>query len=212
MPNLSTISIKDQLALRIASETQKQMDSVLGDIRRIAEEFQIAEKDKRSPFRNVLAVATESTASLEIIKNYIRYQVGRGSNSSPIWSIKQNQQLFAQALVKSLDALEKNVAQILKRIEDDRKQLQKNESLDNQASEPQDKLLAYLEDKKNRNSIQQELHLELVRLYLGYLAREHTALVGEKKHKSDSKSEQESQQKSKSGQNFVEKSMMPKRL
>ena len=205
MPNLSTISIKEQLALRIASETQKQMDSVLRDIRRIAEEFQIAEKDKRSPFRNVLAVATESTASLEIIKNYIRYQVGRGSNSSPIWSIKQNQRLFAQALVKSLDALEKNVAQILKRIEDDCKQLQKNESLDNQTSEPQDKLLAYLEDKNNRNSIQQELHLELVRLYLGYLAREHTALVGEKKQNPKSEPEAETQPKPKTGRHFAKK-------
>ncbi|MGF1498501.1 MAG: hypothetical protein ACFB8W_17005 [Elainellaceae cyanobacterium] len=39
-------------------------------------------------------------------------------------------------------------------------------------------LLVYLE--ANRGTLERSLHLELAQLYLGYLAREHTAQVGEK--------------------------------
>ncbi|NJN89601.1 MAG: hypothetical protein HC878_03975 [Leptolyngbyaceae cyanobacterium SL_5_14] len=206
----SSISIKEQLALRIASETQRQMDSVLEDIQRIAKEFKIAEKDKRSPFRNVLAVAVESTSSLEIIKNYIRYQVGRGNNSSPIWSLKQNQKLFAEALVDSLDALKQNSEQILKCIEDSCQE-SKNKDESSEIETQQEKiLLDYLQDSQRRINLQRELHLELAKLYLGYLTREHTALVGEQKENSKSNSEEKDQQQSKTARDVGKKPISPK--
>ncbi|RAM51044.1 MAG: hypothetical protein C6Y22_11695 [Hapalosiphonaceae cyanobacterium JJU2] len=156
--------IQEQLVLRIDKEISQQMDEVLGKIRKISKDFSIASKDKKSPFRNVLAVATDSSSSLEVIKNYIRYQVGR-SGSSPIWTTLKDKELFAKAVVQDLDSLNQDAQTILMRI---RKDIPKGHVL-----EP------YLEDNQNRERIKKHIHLKLVQLYLGYLAREHTALVGE---------------------------------
>ncbi len=238
----SNVRIADRLALRIEREVQQQMDGILESIKKISTEYKIADKDKKSPFRNVLAVAVGSGSSLEIIKNYIRYQVGRGGNASPIWSLRreENQRLFAQELVSELDNLSTDVIQILDRV---RKSLiepsqetqdaasgeiledatlgsanlpqfeptddETKESLaDNSFSEKKDlvdklpsdqeKLLSYLDDEDNQKTIRKSLHLELVQLYLGYLAREHTAQVGEKEAKraSASSSKEISEQES----------------
>ncbi len=160
--------LKEQLALRIEKETSKQMDEVIRKVNTISKEFDIASKDKKSPFRNVLAVATDSSSSLEVIKNYIRYQVGR-SGSSPIWTSLKDKTLFAQAVVKELDGLNQDAQVILRRI---REEVPKDHAL-----EP------YLENNENREHLKKEIHLKLVQLYLGYLAREHTASVGESNFK-----------------------------
>jgi hypothetical protein len=41
-------------------------------------------------------------------------------------------------------------------------------------------LQPYLDNQQNREQLEKDIHLKLAQLYLGYLAREHTALVGEK--------------------------------
>lgn len=166
MTATSSIQLKDQLALRIENEVRQQMDSILEKIKSLASEFKIAQEDEKSPFRNVLAVAVEPSSSLEIIKNYIRYQVGRGGGASRIWSLKKGDSLFARQLVDELDNLSGDVDAVLTRVED---------SLPNE-----DDLLVYLVDDDNRKVVARSLHLELAQLYLGYLAREHTAQVGEK--------------------------------
>lgn len=219
----SSIQIADQLALRIETEVRYQMDSILEKIHTLATEYKIASKDKKSPFRNVLSVAVEPGTSLEIIKNYIRYQVGRGGNASPIWSLRgsQEQKLFAQELVAALDNLAEDVDHIISRVktalgessnpktqaltddlsaaessdEDSVPQAKSrpNEStdapseealgqkdLDNKPTPEQQKLLDHLADGDNQTVLKQSLHLKLAQLYLGYLAREHTAQVGEK--------------------------------
>lgn len=140
------------------------MDEIIQEIQKIAKEFSIAQKDKKSPFRNVLAAASETGTSLEAIKNYIRYQVGR-SSSSPIWKEKKNQKLFASAVIEQIDSL-------LGKAEDILHKIRKNTSKGNLVND-------YLEDSENREQYKQNLHLKLTQLYLGYLAREHTALVGE---------------------------------
>lgn len=227
---ISTIRTADQLALRIEKEVQQQMDHMLESIKTIATEYNIADKDKKSPFRNVLAVAVEPSSSLEIIKNYIRYQVGRGSNASPIWSLRrqENQKLFAQELVSELDNLSADVTQILDRVtkslikpseeaedeasdevSEDTTQTSANSSQSNSNDDEtkekpievsssakndlgdklpsdQEKILVYLGDNENQKAIRKALHLELAQLYLGYLAREHTAQVGEKEAKGSS--------------------------
>lgn len=218
----SSIQIEDQLALRIEKEVRQQMDGILENIQKISTEYKIATKDEKSPFRNVLAVAVESSSSLEVIKNYIRYQVGR-NGSSRIWSLRggSEQKLFAQELVNALDNLSEDVDQIIGRVktalggssnkdakdlpddlsddealsiddtpqeksstnennDDLSKKLLSQSNADSEPSSEQKKLLAYLADKGSHKVLKQSLHLELAQLYLGYLAREHTAQVGEK--------------------------------
>ena len=164
MAEITESYLKEKLALRLEKEISNQMDEVIRKVTEISEKFSIASKDKRSPFRNVLAVATDSSSSLEVIKNYIRYQVGR-SGSSPIWTTSKDKELFAAAVVKDLDNLIQDAQEILQRL---RKDISKGNVL-----EP------HIEDKQSQEQFKKDIHLKLTQLYLGYLARQHTALVGE---------------------------------
>lgn len=167
MDQILDIFLREQLALRLEREISNQMDDVIGNkVKLISQEFSIASKDKKSPFRNVLAVATDSISSLEVIKNYIRYQVGR-KESSPIWKTSKDSEIFAKAVVNDLQNLSQDAQEIVQRM---RRKIPKGNSL-----EP------YLEDNQNREQIKKDIHLKLAQLYLGYLAREHTASVGESK-------------------------------
>jgi len=167
MDELPDLFLREQLALRLEREISNQMDELIGKkVIPIAKKFSIATKDKKSPFRNVLAVATESSSSLEVIKNYIRYQVGR-KESSAIWKTSTDNELFAKAVVNDLNNLSQDAHQIVERL---RRVISKGDSL-----EP------YLEDNQNREKLEKNIHLKLAQLYLGYLAREHTASVGESK-------------------------------
>jgi len=166
MLEILDLSLQEQLELRIEREISNQMDAIIEKVNRIAKKFSIANKDKKSPFKNVLAVATDSSSSLEVIKNYIRYQIGR-KDSSPIWKAANDQELFAMALVKELENLNEDVKKILQRL---RKAIPKSNPLE-----------YYLTDPQTRDQIERNIHLKIAQLYLGYLAREHTAMVGEKK-------------------------------
>jgi hypothetical protein len=70
------------------------------------------------------------------------------------------------ALVKELENLNEDVTKILQRL---RKAIPKSNPLE-----------SYLTDSLNREKIERNIHLKIAQLYLGYLAREHTAMVGEK--------------------------------
>lgn len=157
-------ALQEQLALRIERQISYQMDEILFKIQNIAKKFAIASKDKKSPFRNVVAVATDSSSSLEVIKNYIRYQVGR-SSSSPIWKTSTDNKLFATAVVEDINSLSENAQKILTSI---RKEIPNSNDLS-----------PYLDKTQNQEQMKKYLHLKLTQLYLGYLAREHTASVGE---------------------------------
>lgn len=165
MLEILDLSLQEQLELRIEREISNQMDAIIEKVNRIAKKFSIATKDKKSPFKNVLAVATDSSSSLEVIKNYIRYQIGR-KDSSPIWKIFNEQDMFAIALVKELDNLNEDVTKILQKL---RRNIPKSNPLE-----------SYLTDSQNREKIERNIHLKIAQLYLGYLAREHTAMVGER--------------------------------
>lgn len=164
MEGMLDFLLKEQLWLRVEREIREQMDDVIGKVLGVSKKFSIANKDKKSPFRNVLAVATDSSSSLEVIKNYIRYQVGR-SGSSPIWTTAKDKELFATAVVNDLNNLSQDAQLIVQRL---RRAIPKGNSL-----EP------YLENNQNREKLKKDIHLKLAQLYLGYLAREHTASVGE---------------------------------
>lgn len=156
--------LKEQLALRVEKCISNQMDEVIEKMKDLSDKFAIANKDKKSPFRNVLAVAVDSSSSIEIIKNYIRYQVGR-SGSSPIWTTPHGKDIFAKSLVNALDNLEKNAQSIVTEL---RRNIPKGHTLE-----------AHLNDIDNQIQLRKNVHIKLVQLFLGYLAREHTASVGE---------------------------------
>lgn len=157
--------LEEQLEFRIQKVISEQMDDVLRKVKTIAKEFSIANKDKKSPFRNVLSVATEPGSSIEVIKNFIKYQVGR-TGSSPIWKTKKEEKLFATAVVSDIDSLLSDDTE--KIIHNLRENIKKNNSLN-----------TYVDNPHNQKYLKKTVHLKLTQLYLGYLAREHTALVGE---------------------------------
>jgi|SanBayMetagenome_1026888.scaffolds.fasta_scaffold14189_2 hypothetical protein len=179
MESTSEIFLREQLSLIAEQEIGKKMDSVIPKLQEIAKIFAIVEKDEKSPFRNVLAVANESGSSIEVIKNYIRYQVGR-RGASEIWRRKnpQNQKLFATAVVEQIDSLLIDESQkIVKSLRETLGHSTRRGNLHN-----------YLENAENREQLIKNIHLKLTQLYLGYLAREHTALLGEKNPKNHTES------------------------
>ncbi|MBD2194837.1 MULTISPECIES: hypothetical protein [Calothrix] len=163
--------LQHQLEFRIQKAIAEQMDDVIGKIQELSKKFSIGTKDKKSPFRNVLSVAISSTSSLEEIKVFIRTQIGR-SGASPIWSTKIGNELFATALVNEIDSLKADTSNIVRNL---RSSIPKNNPLNN-----------YVDNPDNQKELTQKIHLKLTQLYLGYLAREHTALVGEAKFNSNS--------------------------
>ena len=112
----SSLSLEDQLSLRIEREISKQLDDLITKMQKeLAEEFKIEQVKERSPFKNVLTVALEPSSSLEVIKNYIRYQLGR-QQSSKIWKIEKiengKKQTFANKVVQHIDELSENFQKI----------------------------------------------------------------------------------------------------
>ena len=178
MTTNSSIGVEEQLTLRIERELSYQMDEIIDKMQKMANKFVIDKADKKSPFKNVLSVATETSSSLEVIKSYIRYQVGR-KESSPVWKISEEQELFATAVVEQINSLLKDAKHILQRVKE--------------ALPPDSSLHLYLEEAQKQERLQKELHLKLTQLYLGYLAREHTALVGEAKYRSEQSENQQNQ-------------------
>lgn len=166
---MTGIDLETQLALRLDKELESQLETIIPRMQGIAKEFEIEKADKKSPFRNILSFSTE-TSSLEAIKTQIRYQIGR-SESSRVWKIQKNRGVFASVIANQLEELIKDAKDILSRVQDSLRE--------------QEQLSQYLESRES--VLEQEVHLKLTRLYLGYLAREHTAKVGETKYKSSMK-------------------------
>jgi hypothetical protein len=160
--------VKEQLTLLIERELRYRLDDILQRMQQTARDFKIGEKgDKRSSLRNLLVTATDRTASLEVIKNYIDYQTARSEDIGKILKNSHNGKRFGAALVEDLEALEQDANAILDNIE---------VSLEKAANKQleQQPVVEYLAQVRSREVI--DLHLKLAQLYLGYLVREHTAL------------------------------------
>lgn len=175
MVNTPLFNPKDQFTLRVNKELSIQLDAIVEKLQTIAERFSIEQDKEKSAFRNVLNVAMDSSASLEVIKNFIRYQVGR-QGASKIW---KNNPAFANALVQQINELSSDVETILTRIK--------------QECGKEHPVGQYIAD--NQHSIERSLHLQVAQLYLGYLSREHTARLGAslQENNSDREQSQESQ-------------------
>jgi hypothetical protein len=190
MSKISVIDLEEQLALRIDQELRNQLDDVILKMQTIAKIFEIQQVKERSPLKNVLTVATDPTSSLEVIKNYIRYQVGR-KDASKIWKLEKHQEgkkeIFANAVIEQINGLIVNLENIFSSIElsiekemkpflDEKNKDLFNPELNQNQIEKLESLKLYLQN--NKSSLSQTIHLKLTQLYLGYLSREHTALVG----------------------------------
>lgn len=178
MSTLTPIEIQRRIDLLSTQIIGNHLDKVIGEIKDLATKFNITkDKKEKSPFRNVLTVATEPGSSLEVIKNYIRYQVGR-SGSSKIW--KDDNGAFAKALVEALDQLKGDTATIIKKIEETLLQIyekDKSNKSNQESGETDQQAITDYFNASVRQKLEKELHLKLAQLYLGYLAREHTALL-----------------------------------
>ncbi|MEQ9669534.1 hypothetical protein [Coleofasciculus sp. G2-EDA-02] len=168
------LDLGTRLILRLDKEIEFQLNTIIPRMQDIAQEFEIEKADKKSPFRNILSFSTE-TFSLEAIKTQIRYQIGR-SESSRVWKIQKPRGIFASVVVNQLEELIKDAKDILSRVKNSLRE--------------EDALKEYLGARETL--LEQDIHLKLTRLYLGYLAREHTARVGEIKFSNAQELEQKS--------------------
>lgn len=169
--------VKEQLTLLIERELRYQLDEILQRMQQMAKDFNIGgQGDKRSPLRNLLVTATDRTASLEVIKNYIEYQTARSEDIGKILKVSLNGKKFGAALVAALDELEQDANAILNNIESSLKphNTSARSEQTGDASNANHPVIKYLNEERSREVI--DLHLKLVQLYLGYLVREHTAL------------------------------------
>jgi hypothetical protein len=176
---VSSINVQEQLSLRIDQGISYQLDDIVGKVERIAKKFEIQTVKEKSPIKNVVTAATEPITSLEVIKNFIRYQVGR-KNASKIWKLESKESenkvsLFADAVVRDLNSLSNNCKTIIDSIE---VSISKGLEDGNLSDFEKDRLKTLKEHlQTNKSIVIQSLHLRLARLYLGYLSREHTALT-----------------------------------
>lgn len=173
----SGINLETRLTLKLDKEIESQLETIIPQMQGIATEFEIDKADKKSPFRNILSFSLE-TSSLEAIKTQIRYQIGR-SESSRVWKIKKTRGVFAAVIADKLGELIEDAKNVLNRIKNN--------------LEEKDALKEYI--KARESLLEQEIHLKLTRLYLGYLAREHTAKVGEAKYSAEQSQNEKSSNK-----------------
>lgn len=201
----SNIGLEEQLILRIDQEFRNQMDDVITKMQTLAQKFDIKQVKERSPFKNVLTVATDPTSSLEVIKNYIRYQAGR-KDSSRVWKIEKTEngkkQVFADAVVQQLNELLGNFQNIFNSINDSLDQeiqfiKEEGERRENQDLFKKKENLELLKKhlQANEQRLRKSIHLNLAQLYLGYLSREHTALLGYEKDGNEQTSNQKPKSK-----------------
>jgi hypothetical protein len=119
---------EDEIVQAIESALeQKSYGKIIGDKNELEE----------AQFRNLLNVAT-STDSSEVVKNFLRYQVGRGEK----WGRGQNS--LAEAIVTDIQGLLKNKAKTI----------------------AENALVI-----ENVTTKTNEIHMDLIRRYLGYGSR-----------------------------------------
>lgn len=158
MSQTGQVTTEKQKSLKIDQKIGLQMETLIPKMQEFADSYDLDDVREKSPFRNVLNVATESGSGVEVTKNYIRYQLGR-SGANRMWSnTARRDESFAVALVKEIDALGKDAEDIVKKID----------KIDEDPNKAVDK-----------DRIQQ-VHLRLMQLYLGNLARYQAYLANER--------------------------------
>ena len=146
--------LNQQTILLMEQEIGLEMETLIPNMQEMADNYKLWDVKERSPFRNILDVATDPGSGIEVTKNFIRYQLGR-SGANRIWSNTYDGKNFAVALVGEIDALREVSKTIIEKM---------NERLNTQ-----------LDD-----SWLQRVHRRLMQLYLGNLVRYQVFLANEK--------------------------------
>lgn len=155
MSQTEQVATEKQKNLIIERKIGLQMEILIPKMQELAKNYNL--RNERSPFRNVLNVAIEPGSGIEVTKNYIRYQLGR-SGANRMWSDTGGGDIsFAVALVKEIETLGKDAENIVQSIGED-------PSTDS-----------------GKDRIQQ-VHLRLMQLYLGNLARYQVFLANERRN------------------------------
>ena len=141
-----------QKILLMEREIGLQMENLIPEMQKMARNYDL--RNERSPFRNVLDVATDPGSGIEVTKNFIRYQLGR-SGANRIWGNTFDGKNFAVALVDKIDALREVSKTIVEKMNI--------------------RLKAELDD-----TWLQSVHQRLMQLYLGNLVRYQVFLANEK--------------------------------
>ena len=153
MSQTEQATTEKQKNLKIDRKIGLQMEELIPKMRGLAETYNL--RNERAPFRNVLNVATDLGSGIEVTKNYIRYQLGR-SGANRMWSDTAGGKIsFAVALVKEIEALGEDAKNIVESIGED----------------------PTTDSGKDRV---QQVHLRLMQLYLGNLARYQVFLANER--------------------------------
>ena len=143
---------EQQRILLMDQEIGQHMEKLIPEMQKMARNYDL--RNERSPFRNVLDVATDPGSGIEVTKNFIRYQLGR-SGANRIWSNTFDGKNFAVALVDKIDALREVSKNIVEKM---------NKHLKTDLDD------AWL----------QRVHQRLMQLYLGNLVRYQVFLANEK--------------------------------
>lgn len=143
--------LSQQTILAMEHEIGLEMENLIPKMQKMARKYDL--RNEPAPFRNVLDVATDPAGSIEVTKNFIRYQLGR-SGANRIWRDTVDGKNFAVALVGEIDALRTVSKTIVKKM---------NARLKNE-----------LDD-----SWLQRVHKRLMQLYLGNLVRYQVFLANE---------------------------------
>lgn len=151
--NTDNNTTERQTNLRIERAISIQLEEIIPRMRKFADSYNLS--NERSPFRNVLNVATDPGSGIEVTKNYIRYQLGRrGANR--LWQdTAGGDTTFATALVEKIEALSTDAEKILKSVAED-------------------------SNKEPDKTQIQKVHIRLMQLYLGNLARYQAYLAKER--------------------------------
>ena len=148
---------EQQKVLLMEREIGLQMEKLIPEMQKMAKNYNL--RNERSPFRNVLDVATDPASGIEVTKNFIRYQLGRSganrSGANRIWSDTFDGKNFAVALVEEIDALREVSKTVV------------------------GKMNKHLKTKLD-DSWFRRVHQRLMQLYLGNLVRYQVFLANEK--------------------------------
>lgn len=141
---LTTVLMEKEIGLR--------MEVLIPKMQEMAKDYNL--REERSPFRNVLNVATDAAGGIEVTQNFIRYQLGR-SGANRMWSNTVGGKKFAVALVEAIEGLRAEAKIVVERMG------------------------AHL-DTKLDDAWLQRVHVRLMQLYLGNLVRYQVFLAKEK--------------------------------
>lgn len=140
---LTTVLMEKEIGLR--------MEVLIPQMQEMAKDYNL--RDERSPFRNVLNVATDAAGGIEVTQNFIRYQLGR-SGANPMWRRAVRGKKFAVALVEAIANLRDEAKVVVERMGA--------------------RLKTELDD-----AWLQRVHVRLMQLYLGNLVRYQRFLANE---------------------------------